>query len=68
MTEIKSTIENKSMSAKEASVKLANISTNIKNDALLKMADELIKRKEEIFKANEIDVESAKIKGVKING
>ena len=65
MTEIKSTIENKSMSAKEASVKLANISTNIKNDALLKMADELIKRKEEILKANEIDVESAKIKGVK---
>ncbi len=65
MTEIKQTIENKSMNAKKASEKLANISTNIKNDALLKMADELENRKEEILKANAIDIEAAKNKGVK---
>lgn len=65
MTEIKTTIKNKAERAKKASMKLANLSTIIKNDALKKMADELIVHQEEILKANEIDVENAKEKGVK---
>ena len=65
MTEIKKTIEQKAKSAKKASVKLATLSTAIKNDALLKMAEEIQNRKEEILKANAVDVVAAKAKGVK---
>ena len=65
MNEIKQTIENRARAAKRASAKLANLSTTIKNNALLKMADSLIEHKEEIFAANVKDVEAAKIKGVK---
>lgn len=46
--------------AKAASRELAILSTKIKNAALLKMADALEQRKEEILKANAKDVESAK--------
>ena len=65
MTEIKQTIENRAKAAKKASAKLANLSTVIKNEALLNMAAALVKNKEEILKANAIDVEAAKAKGVK---
>ncbi|MBR2179946.1 MAG: glutamate-5-semialdehyde dehydrogenase [Selenomonadaceae bacterium] len=65
MTEIKQTIEKKASAAKKASVKLANLSTVIKNEALLNMAAALVKKKEEILKANALDVEAAKVKGVK---
>ena len=65
MTEIKKTIEKRALEAKNASVKLANISTSIKNEALLNMAAALEKRKEEILKANEQDVKAAKEKGVR---
>ena len=65
MTEIKQTIEKKAKAAKKASAKLANMSTVIKNEALLNMAAALVKKKEEILKANAIDVEAAKTKGVK---
>ena len=65
MTEIKQTIEKKAKAAKKASVKLANMSTVIKNEALLNMAAALVKNKEEILKANALDVEAAKAKGVK---
>ena len=65
MTEIKQTIKNRALSAQKASYKLANISTTIKNEALLKMADELEARSDEILKANAQDVEAAKAKGVR---
>ena len=65
MTEIRTTIENRARAAKKASMKLASISTQVKNDALLKMADSLIERKDEILTENAKDVEAAKVKGVK---
>ena len=65
MTEIKHTIESRAKAAKKASVKLATLSTVIKNEALLKMAVELEAHKDEIIEANRIDVEAAKAKGVR---
>ena len=49
--------------AKEASYELGVASTKEKDDALIFMAEELINEKEEIIKANEIDLEVAKSKG-----
>ena len=46
--------------AKEASLKIADLSTELKNTALLKIADEIELNKEEIFEANETDLEAAK--------
>lgn len=45
--------------AKEASLKIADISTELKNKALNKIADEIELHKEEIFEANKIDLEAA---------
>ena len=49
--------------AKEASYELGVASTTEKDDALIFMAEELINSKEEIIKANEIDLEVAASKG-----
>ncbi|WP_459479780.1 glutamate-5-semialdehyde dehydrogenase [Clostridium saccharoperbutylacetonicum] len=49
--------------AKEASYELGISSTKEKDTALIFMAEELIKAKEDIVKANEIDLEAARIKG-----
>ncbi len=65
MTEIKQTIESRARAAMKASITLANLSTAIKNEALLNMAAALVKNKEEILKANAVDVKAAKEKGVK---
>ena len=46
--------------AKEASLKIADLSTELKNTALLKIADEIEFNKEEIFEANKTDLEAAK--------
>ncbi|HIE14024.1 TPA: glutamate-5-semialdehyde dehydrogenase, partial [Candidatus Bathyarchaeota archaeon] len=51
--------------AKEASVKLANLSTEVKNRALYMMADALEKNVDEILKANKKDVEASRARGVK---
>ena len=51
--------------AKEASYELGVASPGQKNEALTFMADELIKAKEEIIKANEIDRQNAIKKGIK---
>ena len=51
--------------AKEASYDLGVLSTKDKDNALLLMAEELINYKSEILKANEIDLENAKQKGIK---
>ena len=45
--------------AKEASLKIADLSTEIKNQALLKIADEIEKHAKEIFEANKEDLKSA---------
>lgn len=50
--------------AKEASYELGVASTGQKNEALTFMAEELIKAKEEIIKANEIDRQNAIKKGI----
>ena len=50
--------------AKEASYELGVASPGQKNDALTFMAEELIKAKEEIIKANEIDRQNAIKKGI----
>ena len=46
--------------AKEASLKIADLSTELKNTALLKIADEIKLNKDEIFEANKTDLETAK--------
>ncbi|MDD4570339.1 MAG: glutamate-5-semialdehyde dehydrogenase [Tepidanaerobacteraceae bacterium] len=51
--------------AKEASYKLATISTGVKNDALAQMAKALEDRKSEIIQANEKDRKEARKKGLK---
>ena len=48
---------------KNVSYELGIASTREKNDALVFMAEELIKAKDRIIKANEIDLEAAKAKG-----
>lgn len=45
--------------AKEASLKIADLSTEIKNKALLKIADGIETAKDEIFKANNVDLKIA---------
>ncbi|RLI35220.1 glutamate-5-semialdehyde dehydrogenase [Candidatus Bathyarchaeota archaeon] len=51
--------------AKEASVKLANLPTEVKNRALHNMADELESNVKDILEANRKDVEAARARGVK---
>ena len=45
--------------AKEASLKIADLSTEIKNKALLKIADGIEAAKDKIFEANKVDLELA---------
>ncbi|MCJ7770890.1 glutamate-5-semialdehyde dehydrogenase, partial [Candidatus Bathyarchaeota archaeon] len=51
--------------AKQASLELARLSTEVKNNALLAMAKALEENSEGILAANKKDVESAETKGVK---
>lgn len=45
--------------AKDASLKIADLPTEIKNKALIKIADKIESAKDEIFDANKIDLENA---------
>lgn len=45
--------------AKNASLNIANLETSVKNNALLKIADELEKNKEAIFEANQADLDAS---------
>ena len=56
--------EEKGKAAKEASRKLAFLSTEIKNKALLNIAETLIARKDEILSANKLDCKEAKASGM----
>ena len=51
--------------AKQAARQLAFASTESKNNALLAMAEALLKNKQEILKANSLDVQAAEEKGLK---
>lgn len=64
---LKQVIAQQAIPAKEASRILAGISTEIKNSALLKMADAIEKNSEEILAANAEDVQAAKEKGTRMN-
>jgi glutamate-5-semialdehyde dehydrogenase len=57
-------LEAKGQSAKAASRKLASLSTEVKNKALLNIAEELLLREEEILAANRQDCEEAKASGM----
>lgn len=50
--------------AKAASLKLASISTAVKNKAILNIADALIGNANEILKQNELDLKAAREKGI----
>lgn len=50
--------------AKTASKKMATINANVKNTALLEMADAIIKNKDTIIEANKIDMEEGKKKNL----
>jgi glutamate-5-semialdehyde dehydrogenase len=57
-------LEEKGRAAKAAAKKLAFVSTEVKNKALLNIAEALIARKDEILAANKIDYEEAKASGM----
>jgi len=57
-------LEEKGKAAKAASRKLAFLSSEIKNKALLNIAEALVKKEEEILAANKIDYEEAKASGM----
>ncbi len=59
-----SNLINIGLNAKEASYELGVLSTIEKDKALLLMAEELISHKEYILKANKIDLDKAKEKGI----
>ena len=53
-------LEEKGKAAKAASRKLAFLSTEVKNKALVNIAEALINKRDEILAANKIDFEEAK--------
>ncbi len=57
-------LEEKGKTAKAASRKLAFLSTEVKNKALLYIAEALIDKQDEILAANKIDYEEAKASGM----
>ena len=57
-------LEEKGRAAREASRRLAFLSTEVKNKALLNIAEALIDKKDEILAANEIDYDEAKSSGM----
>jgi len=57
-------LEEKGKAAKAASRKLAFLSTEIKNKALVNIAEAIIDRQDEILAANKIDYEEAKVSGM----
>ena len=57
-------LEEKGQAARAASRKLAFLSTEIKNKALLNTAEALIDKRDEILAANEIDYDEAKASGM----
>ena len=63
--DIKELMLDKAVQAKKAAREMAMVSTEVKNKALLAMAEALEKRSELILSANEIDLEEGRQKGLK---
>ena len=63
--DIQKTMMEKAQAAKVASHKMAILSSSVKNDALMEMANALEKRAELVLEANEADLEEARGKGLK---
>jgi glutamate-5-semialdehyde dehydrogenase len=57
-------LEEKCIAAKAASRKLAFISTEIKNKALINIAENLLVQKDKILEANKLDLEEARTSGM----
>jgi glutamate-5-semialdehyde dehydrogenase len=57
-------LEAKGKAAKVASRKVAHLPTELKNNALLKIAESLISREQEILEANRADYDAAKASGM----
>lgn len=62
--DIKTFVHNKANAAKEASRKLATVSSKAKNNALLRMADSLKKNSAELISENKKDILAAEQKGL----
>ncbi len=62
--EIKDIVIKKAKEAKEASRIIARATTDVKNRTILRMAEYLKKNREEIIKANKIDIKNAQKKGL----
>ncbi len=58
-------VKNKALAAKRAAAKLAVTSTDVKNKALLAMAQALLEHQQEILAANSCDMQQAAAKGMK---
>lgn len=61
---IKEKIKQIAQDAKKASRKMAGLNSKVKDDALLKMADDLIAASDQLIEANSKDLEYAKEKGL----
>src|SRR3990170_3035469 len=57
-------LEAKCKAAKAASRKLASVSTEVKNKALINIADNLLARQDKILASNKLDLKSAKASGM----
>jgi len=57
-------VEAKARAAKTASVAMRTVSSDVKNNALLAMADALIRRQQELFVANAKDLEAGNARGL----
>lgn len=64
MASLQETLNQQGQAAKEAARFLAVASTNLKNKALLHMADKLEERKEEIIRTNLIDMQQGQAEGL----
>lgn len=62
--DIKSFVIKKAVEAKEGARALAKVSSGVKNDALIKMAETLLKKRKELQAANRRDISYAKKKGL----
>ncbi|HEY0072967.1 MAG TPA: glutamate-5-semialdehyde dehydrogenase [Abditibacteriaceae bacterium] len=61
---VRAQVHDKAMRARQAAAPLRTLSTEIKNHALLLMADKLVQRAEEIISANERDIEAGRARGL----
>lgn len=64
LEDIEREVREKAQKAKEAARHLAYLSTEVKNRALLAMAESLIRSQEAILEANEVDVRAGREKGL----